>query len=1028
MTRSVVLALVALMVACSDNGNSGKIAPPDGGQGDKTGGGDVSGDACTPMCGGKECGDDGCGGDCGTCKMQLELCSESGQCVPFTCKSTKDCPGDLICADDLGECVACVGDEDCPEGTKCGADHACHEEHLCDSDKDCKQFDLVCDKDAGQCVQCLKADHCAEGEYCKDGYCIETACPAGEAKCEGPVVLVCAADGSGWSVSITCAEQQYCEAGECTDYACAPSETFCDGEVLKECSGDGKSVVSEDDCAAKEEHCFGGKCLATVCEPGAKFCADPATVATCLGDGMDFSKLPCDAGQYCYSAKGECVAQVCSPGKAECVGTVAKTCNAIGSGYASQVDCKVQSKVCVNGQCLDLACPPSTNFCVDNVTVGYCDEEGKSFVPEACEAKHSCEDGECKPWLCTPNLPVCDGQTATKCDALGLGPLPGGTQCLPGQSCVEGKCVDCVKDCAGKECGDDGCGGSCGSCTGDDACNAGICVPPGMDCNNDGADDQCPELPGYVRTCNAQQHCEYANQDSSGWKKWDVWIWIPPGSFMMGCSAAEVGCNDYEMPTHTVTFSKGYFIGKFEIVVAAYEACELANPTKCTPPDTSDWPLAQGTNTSANGKSDHPQNGLSWQKAREFCAWVAPGGGLPSEAQWEYAASGPVHRKYPWGAAPEPTCSNNTAVFDELGSGVPAGYGCGTGGTWKVGSKTAGASWSGALDMAGNAMEVCEDCWHGGYVGAPTDGSAWVDNSDCMNVVNRGGGFNDAAPEVRVAKRSNPSTYMECASNGARCVRPLPVPCNPSCAGKQCGDDGCGGSCGTCGGGMSCQGGQCKVVCGDGACGAGENQCNCTQDCKTGCSGCCTGAVCEAGTSNTACGQNGTSCIDCSASGKQCKDHVCIGQTTPTWTDPTTGLTWQNPPSDQTFTAGFSFADQACKNLSLDGGGWRLPTIDELRSLIRDCPATVSGGQCNVQDGACMQAGCMYASCNGCQSYGGPGAGGCYWPAVMLGKCQAYWSSSAVQGGGYNDRWAVHFSTAMVMNSNGATMYYLCVR
>ena len=85
-------------------------------------------DICTPNCEGRACGPDGCGGNCGTCKMQLESCTDEGQCVPVGCDSSKDCPGNLVCEKDKGVCVICVGDEDCPEGKTCGADNECHEE------------------------------------------------------------------------------------------------------------------------------------------------------------------------------------------------------------------------------------------------------------------------------------------------------------------------------------------------------------------------------------------------------------------------------------------------------------------------------------------------------------------------------------------------------------------------------------------------------------------------------------------------------------------------------------------------------------------------------------------------------------------------------------------------------------------------------------------------------------------------------------------------------------------------------------
>ncbi len=296
-------------------------------------------------------------------------------------------------------------------------------------------------------------------------------------------------------------------------------------------------------------------------------------------------------------------------------------------------------------------------------------------------------------------------------------------------------------------------------------------VPPDIespiDCNLDGQDDQCPLLPGYVRTCNPRQRCEYANLDVTGWKKWDVWIWIPPGTFLMG-SEGEGGPPE-EQPIHAVTFSAGFFIAKFEIVVEQYEACVAAGA--CFPPDTSMWNgNGWGTNASGNGRADHPQNGLSWQRARDFCAWLVSGGRLPTEAEREYAATGPVHMKYPWGAGPEPTCSNGTAVFNEVGG--PGGFGCGTGGTWPVGSKTAGMSWSGGMDMSGNLWEWCEDWYHPGYAGAPADGSAWLDMAENKKVI-RGGSFDYPPIHLRSAGRHGTWPEGNHAAFGGRCAHAL---------------------------------------------------------------------------------------------------------------------------------------------------------------------------------------------------------------------------------------------------------------
>ena len=293
-------------------------------------------------------------------------------------------------------------------------------------------------------------------------------------------------------------------------------------------------------------------------------------------------------------------------------------------------------------------------------------------------------------------------------------------------------------------------------------------IPSGTVCGG----TTCPVVSGYTVSCNGQAHCEYANVDTTGWKAYDVWIFVPAGSFTMGSPSGESGHQSYEDPNHVVTFAKGFLMGKYLVTVLQYEACMSASPSTCTAPSTADWDgNGWGTNTSANGRPTHPQNGLTWDQAGAVCAWrVTQGGGSngrrPSEAEWEYAATGPTHRKYPWGDTPEPTCANNTANFSE------SSYGCGTGGTMPVGSKTAGAAWSGALDMAGNVWEWCEDWWHGNYTGAPADGSAWADTGSYRVI--RGGSFGSDASDLRSSYRFSGTPGYRYADDGARCLRPMP--------------------------------------------------------------------------------------------------------------------------------------------------------------------------------------------------------------------------------------------------------------
>ena len=67
--------------------------------------------------------------------------------------------------------------------------------------------------------------------------------------------------------------------------------------------------------------------------------------------------------------------------------------------------------------------------------------------------------------------PDCAGN---ECGDDGCGdPCPPG--CDPTESCVSGACVPCVPDCAGKNCGPDGCGGVCGQCGPLIVCKFGEC-------------------------------------------------------------------------------------------------------------------------------------------------------------------------------------------------------------------------------------------------------------------------------------------------------------------------------------------------------------------------------------------------------------------------------------------------------------------------------------------------------------------------------------------------------------------------
>jgi len=133
------------------------------------------------------------------------------------------------------------------------------------------------------------------------------------------------------------------------------------------------------------------------------------------------------------------------------------------------------------------------------------------------------------------------------------------------------------------------------------------------------------------------------------------------------------------------------------------------------------------------------------------------------------------------------------------------------------------------------------------------------------------------------------------------------------------------------------------------------------------------------------------------------------GGTSGIWIDSTTGYQWQNPPATNTMT--WQSAVDYCSTLQIEGKtGWTLPTISQLRTLVRGCPATQTGGSCGVTD-SCLGDSC-WGYCNGCGD-----KSGCYWDSNLHGVCGWYWSSSSVANYTFN-AWYVNFNNGEVSFDN----------
>ena len=227
------------------------------------------------------------------------------------------------------------------------------------------------------------------------------------------------------------------------------------------------------------------------------------------------------------------------------------------------------------------------------------------------------------------------------------------------------------------------------------------------------------------------------------------WVTIPAGEFLMG-SDAKRDCDAYEdeQPQHLVYVGR-YQIARVPVTNAQYKA--FVDATGHRAPNH--W---QRGRIPAD-KEDHPVVYVSWYDAQTFCSWA--GARLPTEAEWEKAARGSDGRKYPWGDS-APDC------------GKAQYHGCG-GETVVAGSKPAGASPSGVLDMAGNVWEWCQD-WYGEnyYASSPSRDPQGPDSGNRRVV--RGGSWYFNEWYVRAANRHWNVPIFRYDLVGFRCVSPAP--------------------------------------------------------------------------------------------------------------------------------------------------------------------------------------------------------------------------------------------------------------
>lgn len=198
---------------------------------------------------------------------------------------------------------------------------------------------------------------------------------------------------------------------------------------------------------------------------------------------------------------------------------------------------------------------------------------------------------------------------------------------------------------------------------------------------------------------------------------------VEAGSFNMGATPEMQAPYEVEKPVHRVTLTNNYYIGKYEVTQAL-------------------WQAVMGSNPSYFKGDDLPVERVSWNDCQDFISKLNAMTGkrfrLPSEAEWEYAArGGKKSRGYQYSGS-------NTlgdVAWYEGNSGSK---------THAVGTKQPNEL--GIYDMTGNVDEWCQD-WYGSYSSSPqTNPIGAVSGS---RRVRRGGGWCSSASYCRSSYRYN---------------------------------------------------------------------------------------------------------------------------------------------------------------------------------------------------------------------------------------------------------------------------------
>lgn len=566
-----------------------------------------------------------------------------------------------------------------------------------------------------------------------------------------------------------------------------------------------------------EGACTGGQQIG--CDDG-----EPCTIDTCspaTGCVHTLDELCCEP---------ECAGKVCGPNG--CGGTCGDcpaqtTCNAQGLCESGGCTPQCAGKVCGSDGCgLTCGnCPAFTSCgpdglchgnCTPSCTGKTCGSDGCGGSCGSCGAGLACTpSGQCKP----PCTPQCGGKA---CGEDGCGGLCG--TCPFGQVCqATGQCA-CTVNCAGKECGDDGCGGSCGSCNvpGEICAADGTCDDPtkGSVCNNPFV---IPGVPFSTTTSTTgasndfsfgPTDCEGVTSSTGGAGPDHVYAFQPQvgGNYQVQLDPdwsfdsalyAATDCGDIP---GTCLGAQDKMNGTEELILyvnAGVTAYLFVDGWSDSFEESGTYTLTVGVYDKLGCTPDCDGKECGDDGCDGQCGMCLGGLTCGASAQCVVPGTGETCWK-PYDVDSVPFQASGTTE----GAGKDMGYGDGAcpGETWSSGDASGDHVFRLDPPVPGNYLVALDadftavlyavtDCGDvdGTCLGANT---SWFDQE---LVVYAGGG---QSVYVVVDGDSDFSDYTGAYS---LTITPFSKPgCTPDCGGKECGDDGCEGLCGLCGGADVC--------------------------------------------------------------------------------------------------------------------------------------------------------------------------------------------------------------------------------